>query len=74
MIKDLVKSCCLDLCFEGDEFLLIAEHASRPAIASAAANAREIASHERTIAEAQKRLGEAAQNISAIQKFFEARR
>jgi hypothetical protein len=54
------------VCFEGDEFLLIAEHASPPAIASAAANAREIASHERTIAEAQKRLGEAAQNISAI--------
>ena len=39
--------------------------------ASATANAREIASHQRAIADSQKRVGEAGQNVTAIQKFLQ---
>jgi tetratricopeptide (TPR) repeat protein len=46
----------------------IAKLADTPAAASA--NAREIALHERAIGEAEKRRGEAAQNVAAIQKML----
>jgi hypothetical protein len=38
---------------------------------AAAANAREIASHQRAITGSQKRLAESAQNVAALQKFLD---